>query len=306
MRRTREVDGWLQSVRVLEKQVDETLQKGNQEIQRKCLGSCCPKNCRSSYKIGKIASKKLGAVADLRSKSCFNDVANRLPQDPVDERPMEKTVGMDLMYADFCRCIQDEQLRIIGLYGMGGVGKTTLMTKVNNEFFKTSNDFEVVIWVVVSSSANVGKVQEVIRNKLDIPDDRWRNRAEDEKAVEIFNTLKSKRFVILLDDVWERLDLQKLGVPSPNSQNKSKVILTTRSRDVCHDMDAQKSIKVECLTQDEAINLFKKKVGESTLCSHPDIPKLAEIAAKECKGLPLALITIGRAMAGKSTLQEWE
>ncbi|KAL6334969.1 hypothetical protein AAG906_023774 [Vitis piasezkii] len=260
MRRTREVDGWLQSVQVLEKQVDEILQKGNQEIQRKCLGSCCPKNCRSSYKIGKIASKKLGA------------------------RPMEKTVGLDLMYAEVCRCIQDEQLGIIGLYGMG--------------FFKTSNDFEVVIWVVVSSSANVGKVQEVIRNKLDIPDDRWRNRAEDEKAVEIFNTLKAKRFVMLLDDVWEQLDLQKLGVPSPNSQNKSKVILTTRSQDVCHDMEAQKSIKVECLTQDEAINLFKKKVGESTLCSHPDIPKLAEIAAKECKGLPLALITIGRAMAG--------
>ena len=42
------------------------------------------------------------------------------------------------------------------------------------------------------------------------------------------------------------------------------------------------------------------------LCSHPDILKLAEIAAKECKGLSLALITIGRAMAGKSTLQEWE
>ena len=93
------------------------------KIQRKCLGSCCPKNCRSSYKIGKIASKKLGAVADLRSKSCFNDVANRLPQDPVDERPTEKTVGLDLMYAEVCRCIQDEQLGIIGLYGMGVLGK---------------------------------------------------------------------------------------------------------------------------------------------------------------------------------------
>ena len=97
-----------------------------------------------------------------------------------------------------------------------------------------------------------------------------------------------------------------LGVPSPNSQNKSKVILTTRFLDVCCRREAQKSIKVECLTKEESINLFKEKVGEATLNSHPDIPHLAETAAKECKGLPLALVTIGRAMAGKSTPQEWE
>ena len=100
---------------------------------------------------------------------------------------------------------------LFGLYGMGGDGKTTLMTKVNNEFIRASKGFEITIWVVVSRPASVGKVQEVIRNKLDIPDNRWRNRSEDEKAVEIFNVLKAKRFVLLLDDVWERLDLQKLG-----------------------------------------------------------------------------------------------
>ncbi|WJZ94519.1 hypothetical protein VitviT2T_013366 [Vitis vinifera] len=306
MRRTHEVDGWLHRVQVLEKEVREILQKGDQEIQQKCLGTCCPKNCRSSNKMGKITSKKLGAVTKLRSKGCFSDVADRLPRAAVDERPIEKTVGLDRMYAEVCRCIQDEQLGIIGLYGMGGAGKTTLVTKVNNEYFKTCNDFEVAIWVVVSRPASVEKVQEVIRNKLDIPDKRWRNRTEDEKAAEIFNVLKAKRFVMLLDDVWERLHLQKVGVPSPNSQNKSKVILTTRSLDVCRDMEAQKSIKVECLIEEEAINLFKEKVGETTLNSHPDIPQLAETAAKECEGLPLALITIGRAMVGKSTPQEWE
>ena len=195
---------------------------------------------------------------------------------------------------------------LFGLYGMGGAGKTTLMVKVNNEFIRASKGFEITIWVVVSRPASVGKVQEVIRNKLDISDNRWRNRSEDEKVVEIFNVLKAKRFVLLLDDVWERLDFQKLGVPSPNSRNKSKVILTTRSLDVCRDMEAQKSIKVECLTQGEAINLFKKKVGETTLNSHPDIPQLLEIAAKECKGLPLALVTIGRAMTDKNTSREWE
>eukprot|EP00261_Vitis_vinifera_P036514 XP_019077757.1 PREDICTED: probable disease resistance protein At5g63020 isoform X1 [Vitis vinifera] len=306
MRRTNEVDGWLHGVLAMEIQVNEILEKGDQEIQKKCPGTCCPRNCRSSYKLGKKATKKLGAVIELRNKGRFDVVADRLPQAPVDERPMEKTVGLDLMFTGVCRYIQDEELGIIGLYGMGGAGKTTLMTKVNNEFIRSSKSFEIAIWVVVSRPASVEKVQDVIRNKLDIPDDRWRNRTEDEKAVAIFNVLKAKRFVMLLDDVWERLDLQKVGVPSPNSQNKSKVILTTRSLDVCRDMEAQKSLKVECLTEDEAINLFKKKVGETTLNSHSDIPQLAEIAAKECQGLPLAIVTIGRAMADKKTPQEWE
>ncbi|RVW72781.1 putative disease resistance protein [Vitis vinifera] len=275
MKRTNEVNGWLHSVLAMELEVNEILEKGDQEIQKKCPGTCCTRNCR-------------------------------LPQAPVDERPMEKTVGLDLMFTEVCRCIQDEELGIIGLYGMGGAGKTTLMTKVNNQFIRASKIFEIAIWVVVSRPASVEKVQEVIRNKLDIPEDRWRNRTEDEKAVAIFNVLKAKRLVMLLDDVWERLDLQKVGVPSPNSQNKSKVILTTRSLDVCRAMEAQKSLKVECLTEDEAINLFKKKVGETTLNSHSDIPQLAEIAAKECQGLPLAIVTIGRAMADKKTPQEWE
>ncbi|RVW72809.1 putative disease resistance protein [Vitis vinifera] len=293
-------------VELMEKEVNEILQKGDQEIQKKCIGTSCPRNCRSRYKLGKKASEMFGALTDLRNKGRFDVVADSLPQAPVDERPLEKTVGLDLMYAEVCRCIQDEQLGIIGLYGMGGAGKTTLMTKVNNEFIRASKDFEIAIWVVVSRPASVGKVQEVIRNKLDIPDNRWRDRAGYEKAVEIFNVLKAKRFVMLLDDVWERLDLHKVGVPPPDSQNKSKVILTTRSLDVCRDMEAQKSIKVECLTEQEAMNLFKEKVGETTLNSHPDIPQFAEIAAKECKGLPLALVTIGRAMARKNTPQEWE
>ncbi|RVW66933.1 putative disease resistance protein [Vitis vinifera] len=67
-----------------------------------------------------------------------------------------------------------------------------------------------------------------------------------------------------------------------------------------------KNIEVECLACEEAFSLFRTKVGEDTLNSHPDIRKLAEIFVKECKGLPLALITVGRAMAEMKTPEEWE
>ncbi|TYH86124.1 hypothetical protein ES332_D01G020700v1 [Gossypium tomentosum] len=65
-------------------------------------------------------------------------------------------------------------------------------------------------------------------------------------------------------------------------------------------------ISVECLPPGEAFKLFEEKVGSETLRMHPDICKLAEAVVEECAGLPLALITIGRAMASKKTPREWE
>ena len=90
-KRTHEVDGWLPAVQIMETQVGEILQNGDQEIQNKCLGTCCPKNCRSSYRLGKIVSKKIKAVTELTGRGHFDCVAHSLPCAPVDERPMGKT-----------------------------------------------------------------------------------------------------------------------------------------------------------------------------------------------------------------------
>ncbi|GAB4845274.1 hypothetical protein Ancab_038683 [Ancistrocladus abbreviatus] len=70
-------------------------------------------------------------------------------------------------------------------------------------------------------------------------------------------------------------------------------------------MDAQKKIKVDCLDDEKAWELFQRKVGEDVIHCHPEIPELAKIMMRECAGLPLALITIGRAMACKRTPPEW-
>ena len=305
MMRRREVDGWLLNVEVIESEVSRVLQEGDREVQKRCLRSC-PRNCWSSYKTGKMVRRKLDAVFKLKNKGSFDVVAYRVPCSLVDERPMEKTVGLDLTYERVCSCLKDGQVGIIGLYGMGGVGKTTLLKRINNEFLATSHDFDIVIWVVVSKPARIEKVQEVIRNKLQIQDDLWKNRTEDEKAAEIWKYLKTKKFVLLLDDIWERLDLLQVGVPLPNDQNMSKIVFTTRLENVCHQMRAQERIKLECLESTEALALFLKEVGEDTLNSHSDILKLAKVVAEECKGLPLALITIGRAMASMNGPLAWE
>ncbi|XP_054814874.1 disease resistance protein RPS5-like [Prosopis cineraria] len=117
--------------------------------------------------------------------------------------------------------------------------------------------------------------------------------------------MKQKKFILLLDDLWEEPDLQGVGVPLPNEVNRSKILFTTRLENVCDQMQARK-FKVECLTEKEALDLFCMKVGAETLSSHPSMEGLAQELVQECKGLPLALITVGRAMAGRKNPQAWK
>ena len=188
----------------MEKEVIDLLAKGYGEIQKKCFGtSCCPKNGRASYKIGKMVLRKMEDVALKKKEGLnFSVVAEPLPSPVVMERPLDKTVGLDSLFDHVCVQLQDEKVGSVRLYGMGGVGKTTLLTRINNEFLKTRKDeFDAVIWVTVSRPANVEKVQQVIFNKLGIFSHKWEGRSGDEKKEEVFNVLKTKKFVLLLDDI---------------------------------------------------------------------------------------------------------
>lgn len=167
------------------------------------------------------------------SDANFDVLVQDKPSDLVDERPEGINLGLDANLEEVWRWIEDPSVGIIGIYGMGGVGKTTLLKKVNNKFSETSHSFSPVIWIIVSKDADVERVQELIWNELKIPDTVWENKHVDDKAALIFSVLRRKKFVLLLDDLWERVDILKLGIPNPDSANGSKIIFTTRFEDVC-------------------------------------------------------------------------
>ncbi|GAY60055.1 hypothetical protein CUMW_199140 [Citrus unshiu] len=307
MTRLNRVQLRLTRVQGLAIEVDQLQEVKSQEVERLCLGGFCSKNCKSSYKFGKKVAKKLREVSTLIDEGAFHVVADRQPEAAVEERPIEPTVGLESTLDKVWSCLGEENVGIIGLYGMGGVGKTTLLTQINNKFLDSrKDDFDVVIWVVVSKDLKIERIQDDIWKKIGLCDNSWRSKSLEDKAVDIFRVLSKKKFVLLLDDMWKRVDLTQLGVPLPSPTTASKVVFTTRFVEVCGAMKAHEYFKVECLAHEKAWILFQEHVERQTLESHPDIPELAETVTKECGGLPLALITIGRAMACKKQPEDWK
>ncbi|KAF2301317.1 hypothetical protein GH714_022643 [Hevea brasiliensis] len=279
--RTPKVTLWLHRVEDKQNSVDEVIKEGEEEILKKCARCFFPKNFCAYQEVGKNVSSELNDLNKLIEEGeDFGEVTEtKISYNPVDEKPLEEIVGLESEFNQVWKCLEDQSVRTIGIYGMGGVGKTTLLKKVNNQFLK-NHGFFAVIWIDVSKQANVEKIQEAIFNKFIIPELLWKDKDEQTKARVIMKCLTGKKFVLLLDDLWKHLDLQRIGIPSSDKANGSKVVFTTRSEEVCG--------------------------REGTLNSHRDISKLAEMVAQKCQGLPLALITIGRAMNGRRNPDEWE
>lgn len=306
MTHTSVVDGWLQRVVATDAEVDLVLQEGSRQIQRRCIGDCCLQNWCACYQLGKKMSKTLTpVVVDLIREGDFGIVADRSLPAPVEVKQESQTVGMDALFNEVWQLLEKDEVKMMGIYGMGGVGKTTLLKRVNNSFYGMHGTFDAVIWVGVGvSKLNIPKVQEQIADRLGLTWSEDFN--DDKKAKRILDVLSGMNFVVLLDDIWERIELEAIGIPSPRSSNySSKVVFTTRSESVCGSMEVDEKVQVHVLGQAQAWTLFQQKVGQEALSCHPEIPQVAEKVVRKCGGLPLALITIGRAMAAKKTLPEW-
>ncbi|PSR84949.1 Disease resistance protein [Actinidia chinensis var. chinensis] len=195
--------------------------------------------------------------------------------------------------------IRDKTTPKIGIWGMGGVGKTTVMQLLNNSP-EIASMFDFVIWVTVSKSWTIRQVQEEVVQRLSM---EIKNESTDRVACKLLEKLEAKKYLLLLDDVWREVDLNVIGFPNAHQENGCKVVLTTRKRDVCQKMETDYEIKVEGLPEKEAWEMFNLKVGNVTKSS--TIRQHAEKIVKKCGGLPLALKVVGGALRKKNNENIW-
>jgi Leucine-rich repeat (LRR) protein len=106
--------------------------------------------------------------------------------------------------------------------------------------------------------------------------------------------------LVILDDIWKNLDLEALGIPSEGC----KVLLTSRNRDVLvSGMGTQEDFRLDVLAEEEAWSLFERMAG-NCVNKDRDMRSAATKVAKACSGLPLALVTVSKALKNKQ-LFEW-
>ncbi|XP_022888404.1 probable disease resistance protein At5g63020 [Olea europaea var. sylvestris] len=274
--------------------LSQDLEESMKTLNRKILLLEVPKDdVHETYNHGKKRKRNV--------EKWLIDVGNNISESKALELYFPKELFLEVNESiDIWMSLMDDSVLSIGIYGMGGIGKTTLAMHVHNKLLKESTFLGHVYWVTVSQEFSIYKLQNDIAHVLKLyfscENDKRR------RAAELFQAFKERgRFVLILDDVWNQIDAEEIGIPL--GMNGCKLVITSRSSEVCHWIGCQKIIKVNTLSEQEAWELFLKKLGRVEL--HPRVEGICKKMVKRCGGLPLALVTLAGSMRRVSDIHEW-
>ncbi|KAL4607482.1 hypothetical protein ACB092_09G177600 [Castanea dentata] len=303
-----EVESWVETV----DNISEGLQRFLEEdvkANAMCLNGWCP-NLKSRYFLSRQAKKKTLEIDGLLRDGQFDKVSYPPPPpwgmeidgllrdgqfDKVSYPPpppwgiaTSSKEGFKVFESripvmkELLTALRDDKINMIAICGMEGIGKTTMAKEVAQRA-KDDNLFNEIVMVAVSRKKDLSKI-------------------EDQIAMMLRREIPFKNVLVILDNVLEGLNLKDVGIPYRVELNSCKILLTSRSEEVCNQMKSHKIVRIEALTEEEAWSFFKEMAGNCI--DTPTLHPIAKKVAKECKGIPIAIVTVGRALENKRE-NEW-
>ncbi|GKB88979.1 disease resistance protein-like protein isoform X1, partial [Tanacetum coccineum] len=306
-----DVSAWMNGVDKLKEEADKVLQKSSTGVGVQkgfwCFG-CRFMDIKSRYSLSKKAVKKTKAVLEFQEKCKFTKFSDPpLPVEITDFTHLSYSEGFGSRVStrtEIMESLKDESVFVLGVCGMGGVGKTTMAKEVAARA-KLEHLFDVVVMVDVTQAPKKKTIQTSIAELLGL---KLQEESLAVRAARISARLKMlTRVLIILDDIWTRLDLEELGIPfgSERQLQGCKILLTSRSISACNQMRSDRIFKISEMPPNEAWLLFER-TADKKLHPDPNLHQVARDIVEECGGLPLAIVTIARALESENDKSMWD
>ncbi|KAH0649350.1 hypothetical protein KY285_034598 [Solanum tuberosum] len=263
--------------------------------------------CLSNYKLSKRIAKLTKAMMQLQQDPEFNLAvslqfqADRLcsrverPDDFLSFTSRKPTMD------EIMNALKDEGRSIVRVHGIRGVGKSYMVKALASRALK-ERTFDQVVVSFVSQNFDLRKIQGDIAHGLGVQltsSTEVEDRAKELKDILIDHS----NILLILDDLCQTIDLSDIGIPQYSENCKCKILITTRQMNVCGHLDTRDTISINVLSGDDPWTLFTQKAGDKV--KQAGFEEIGKKIVEECKGLPIALSTVGSALRNKE-LTYWE
>ncbi|XP_027335860.1 putative disease resistance protein RGA1 [Abrus precatorius] len=202
---------------------------------------------------------------------------------------------------------ENQKVSLIAIVGLGGLGKTALAQLVYNDL-EVQNFFEMQMWVCVSDNFDVKTILMKILDSI-IIDSQRQDQSLEKLQRELHKNLSGKKYLLVLDDIWNEsydkwAELKKYLMCGARD---SKILVTTRNENVAKTMTASTSYPLKGLTDEESWSLLKNIAFEDDCKGvNQNLESMGKEIAKKCKGVPLAVKTLGGLLRGQNEVSDWE